>query len=103
MSRITRPRALDRIEYPSSDGKPMAESDLHMLLMFALIPTLRWYFCLDRRVYVGGNLLVFSERGNKRRHVSPDVFFVRGVPNHLRENYLIWEEGKAPQVVIELT
>src|SRR5262249_45364399 len=42
-------------------------------------------------------------RGNRRRHVSPDVFVVRGVPNHRRPNYLIWQEGKGPEVVIELT
>src|SRR5206468_3192291 len=85
------------------DGRPMAETDVHLLLMFALIPTLRHFFRADPQVYVGGNLLVFYERGNKRKHVSPDVFFVRGVAKHLRDNYLIWQEGRAPQVVIELT
>src|SRR5262249_34883048 len=50
-----------------------------------------------------GNLLLFYERGNKRRHVSPDVFVVKGVPKRDRPNYLLWEEGKGPQVVIELT
>jgi hypothetical protein len=55
------------------------------------------------RVYVSGNLLVFYVPGDKRRHVSPDVFVVRGVPKHNRDNYLIWEEAKPPEVVIELT
>ena len=84
----------------------MAETDVHLLLMLTLIPTLREFFKPQRLVYVGGNLLVFYERGNKRKHVSPDLLVVRGVPSHLhhlRDNYLIWEEGKAPQVVIELT
>jgi Uma2 family endonuclease len=106
MSRITRPPVADKIKYPTRDGKPMAESDVHLLLMLSLIPTLREFFSSRPRVYVGGNMLVFYERGNPRKHVSPDVFVVPGVPSHrhhLRDNFLIWEEGKAPQVVIELT
>src|SRR5205807_9945918 len=50
-----------------------------------------------------GNLLVFYERGNKRKHLAPDVFVVRGVSKWRRLNYLIWQEKKAPEVVIELT
>jgi Uma2 family endonuclease len=84
----------------------MAETEVHLLLMLTLIPTLREFFRPQPRVYVGGNMLVFYERGNRRKHVSPDVFVVPGVPNHLhhlRDHWLIWEEGKGPQLVIELT
>src|SRR5262249_18597645 len=49
------------------------------------------------------NLLIFYEPGNKRRHISPDVFVVKGVPKQVRPNYLVWEEGKGPDIVIELT
>jgi Uma2 family endonuclease len=89
--------------YPTSDGRPMAETDDHRDLMLELIETLRMYYQASPRVYVSGNLLVFYERGNKRRHLSPDVFVVRGIAKHNRPNYLIWEEGKAPEVAIELT
>ena len=48
--------------------------------------------------------ICFSLRkGNKRKHVSPDVLVVFGVAKHPRENYLLWEEGRGPNVVIELT
>ena len=67
------------------------------------IQTLQAQFAADPMVYVSGNLLLFYEEGNKRRHVSPDVFLVRGVAKHERENYLTWEEGKGPDIVIELT
>jgi Uma2 family endonuclease len=106
MSRITRAPVMDKVDYPTRDGRPMAETDVHLLLMLSLIPMLREFFRPQSLVYVGGNMLVFYERGNKRKHVSPDVFVVRGVPSHLhhlRDNFLIWEEGRAPQVVIELT
>jgi len=103
MSRITRPPLFDDVDYPTGDGKPMAETDLHRILMLALIETLRAFFVAQRLVYVSGNLLVFYERGNKRKHVSPDVFVVRGVSKRMRDNYLIWKEGKAPEIAIELT
>jgi hypothetical protein len=36
-----------RIEYPISDGKPMAETDLHRDLMFDLIATLKDRYQVD--------------------------------------------------------
>lgn len=96
-------RTQPRNDYPTSDGKPMAETDLHRDLMNELIETLKLWFAADPSVYVSGNLLVFYEKGNKRIHVSPDVFVVPGVGNHRRENYLLWEEGHGLDLVIELT
>jgi Uma2 family endonuclease len=90
-------------DYPTSDGRPMAETDWHRILMTALIQTLDGWYARDPMVYVSGNLLLFYVPGNKRRHVSPDVFVVKGVPKRRRPNYLVWGEGKGPDIVIELT
>jgi Uma2 family endonuclease len=103
MIRPAGPRVPVENDYPASDGKPMAETDLHRDLMAALIETLKWWFRDDPSTYVSGNLLVFHEKGNKRLHVSPDVFVAKGVGNHRRENYLPWEEGRGLDLVIELT
>jgi Uma2 family endonuclease len=103
MSRITKPPLVDDLDYPTSDGRPMAETDWHGKLMTALIDTLAAFFLSAPRVYVSGSLLVFYEPGNKRRHIAPDVFVVRGVEKYDRPHYLIWREGKAPEFVIELT
>src|SRR5262245_53549214 len=89
--------------YPTSDGKPMAETDWHRDLMVAEIDVLQRYYAGLPNVYVSGNLLIFYEPGNKRRHISPDVFVVKGVPSFQRPNYLVWEEGKGPDFVLELT
>lgn len=91
------------VEYPTSDGKPMAETDWHRILMTALIQTLEFRFVADSNVYVSGNLLIFYVPGNKRKHVSPDVFVVKGVRKMVRPNYLTWEEGKMPNAIIEVT
>src|SRR6476660_421776 len=81
----------------------MAGTDVHRDLMVEVIETLSARYADDPDVYVTGNLLLFYEQGNKRRHVSPDCFVVFGVPKGNRENYLMWEEGKGPDVVIEIT
>jgi hypothetical protein len=68
-----------KIEYPTSDGRPLAETDVHRDLMVDLIGTLEDRYENDRMVYVSGNLLVFYHEGDKRKHVAPDVFVVDGV------------------------
>ena len=99
----TVPKTPRRIKYRTSDGRLMAETDDHRELMAALIQTLKSRYAADPDVYVSGNLLVYYVPGNKRRRLAPDVFVVRGVPKHNRDYYLLWEEGKPPEVVIELT
>jgi Uma2 family endonuclease len=96
-------RTQPRNDYPTSDGKPMAETELHRNLMVDILQTLQWWFRDRPDVCVTGDLLVFYEKGDRRRHVAPDVFVVPGVGNHLRENYLLWEEGGGLDLVIEVT
>ena len=35
--------------------------------------------------------------------MAPDYFVVRGVSDHQRRSYKIWEEGKGPELVVEFT
>lgn len=90
-------------DYPTGDGKPMAETDDHREQMVELISTLKHHFRNNSHAYVSGNLLWFYQQGDRRRHVSPDVLVRIGAPRGNRLNYLQWLEGGAPQVVIELT
>ena len=89
--------------YPESDGQPMAESDVHRDLMIDLIAMLREYFHDDPQVYISGNLFLYYQEGNPRRVVAPDVFVVKGVPGGRRRIYKLWEEGRPPDVVFEVT
>jgi len=91
------------IEYPESDGKPMAETDVHRDLMIDFIQMLKAHFQSESDIYVSGNLLLYYEKGNPRRSVAPDVFVVKGIENRQRRNYLLWEEGKSPDFVLELS
>jgi hypothetical protein len=55
------------IEYSTSDGKPMAETEYHRDLMIDLIRTLKTWFARKPKMYVSGNLLMYYEPGNKRK------------------------------------
>ncbi len=102
MASVHTRRAPRAVYYPTSDGKPIAETDTHRDDMVDLIETLRTRF-RGKKVYVTGNILVYYEEGNPRKVFSPDVWAVRGVAQRPRDNYLIWREGKGPEVAMEIT
>ena len=91
------------IEYPTEDGVPLAESDYQAIPLMYAVTGLRDYFRRRPDVYVSGNLLVYYEEGNVDASVAPDVFVVFGVPSHRRPIYKVWEEGKSPDFVMEIT
>ena len=90
------------IDYPSSDGKPMAESDSQRKPLTYAVDCLGYYFRNHPDVYVSGNLLIYYEEGTRAR-VAPDVFVVFGAGKEERSSYLLWEEEKAPDFVLEIT
>ena len=53
--------------------------------------------------YVSGNLLLYYEEGNPRAVVAPDLFVLKGVPNHRRRTFRLWEERQGPDFVLEVT
>lgn len=101
----------DEPDYPESDGEPMGETDLHRWLMMDLIGALETYFGRQeqdqnpehQQVYVSGNILMYYQQGNVKARISPDVLVTLGVPKGPRRIYKVWEEGKAPDFVIEVT
>ncbi|HYO14833.1 MAG TPA: Uma2 family endonuclease [Thermoanaerobaculia bacterium] len=93
----------DDVYYPESDGQPMAETDLHRVVMTDLINGLARRYASAPDIYIGGNLFFYDVQGNPRSSFSPDVFVVKGVPKELRRIYKIWEEGKVPCFIVEVT
>jgi len=96
-------RSPAEVFYPETDGKPMAETDRHRDDMVDLIVALRSYFRHRPEVYVTGNILLYYVKGDNTKSVSPDVMVVKGVGNKRRSVYKTWEEGKGPDVVIEVS
>ncbi len=91
------------IEYPSSDGQPMAESDFQRKPLTYGVEALDIYFQDRPDVYVSGNLFIYYEEGNPQASIAPDVFVVFGAPKRDRPSYLLWNEPKAPDFVLEIT
>ena len=94
--------APETVDYPDSDGLPMAENDFQLRTMTYAIEALASHFRTRSDVYVSGDLFVYHEENNNTARVAPDVFVVFGVPDHRRRTYLVWREGKAPDFVMEV-
>ncbi|HEY6729062.1 MAG TPA: Uma2 family endonuclease [Polyangiaceae bacterium] len=86
------------------DGEPM-ESARHHQQMIVLIESLEFAWRERTDFYVGGNMfLYFSEVQAKNNDFrGPDVFVVTNTTRRERRAWVVWEEdGKAPDVIIEL-
>jgi len=88
--------------YPTRDGRPLGETDTHRRVIRDLIGALELHFA-GQQVYVSGDLLLHYVPGNRRRHVSPDVLVTKGLQLGDRLNYILWQEGSPPNMVIEVT
>ncbi|MEX0820019.1 MAG: Uma2 family endonuclease [Pirellulaceae bacterium] len=91
------------VEYPESDGRPMGETDLHRNWIVRIIDILQRRY-RGQHIYVTGDLLLYYQEGDPSRYLVPDVFVVFDSDPGPRRTYKIWEEdGKGPNVVIEVT
>ncbi|MEW5859952.1 MAG: Uma2 family endonuclease [Cyanobacteriota bacterium] len=90
-------------ELPYDDGETM-ESQRHVLQMQLLINTLLLMWAERQDVFVGGNMFVYYslEQVRNKDFNGPDVFVVLDVPRRERKSWVVWEEGKGPDLVIEL-
>jgi Uma2 family endonuclease len=91
-----------QVHYPESDGKPMAETDLHRDWMVRIIDLLKTRY-RGQQVYVSGDLILYYVEGDPRKSVVPDAFVVKNSDPGRRRVYKIWEEGRVPDVVFETT
>ena len=85
------------IEYPCSDGKPMAETDVHRNWMYTIIHRLERFFD-GQEVYVSGNLLIYYVKNNPRKSVAPDAFVVKHCKPGSREIFQIWKERRETEL-----
>ena len=92
------------IDYPESDGKPMAESTIHWEATVDGAQPLKIRYGDRPDAFVGSDLLMYYEEGKPKKSVAPDVFVTFGVPRDPpRPKWLVWEEGAAADFVLEIT
>ena len=92
----------ETIDYPDSDGLPMAENESQFWPILYVGSALDRYYQDREDVYVVGNLLVYYQQGDRNKSVSPDLMVVLGASKHVRSSYRVWEEPKAPDFVLEI-
>ena len=96
-------RSAAPIEYPYSDGTAMAESPRHVDAIVYALATLRNHFASSPCVQVGANMNLFYEEGNPDKKLVPDLFVVRGLAALPEPSYRVWEEGRPPSFVLEVS
>ncbi|MFY9820100.1 MAG: Uma2 family endonuclease [Thermoanaerobaculia bacterium] len=90
------------IDYPTSDGQPMAETPEHARVILDLLFGLNGRYVAVPDAWVGGNFFLYYEEGNPKARVSPDVMLVKGAGKWSRPNYRLWQE-KPPTLIVEVT
>lgn len=90
-------------DLPSDDNEKM-ETSRHKYQMDLLLETI--YPWLEKRQdgYAAGNMFVYfsAEQVKNQDYKGPDFYCVLDVPQNERKSWIVWQEGKAPDVIIEL-
>jgi Uma2 family endonuclease len=103
MTTATRIPDRPTIEYPDSDGSPMADNTLQYEWIVTIKGGLDAIFIADPNIFVAGDLLWYAVKGEPGIRKAPDVMVAFGRPKGYRGSYKQWEEGNvAPQAVFEI-
>ena len=91
------------VEYPSTDGEPMAQNTKQYRYITTIQGGLAAMFRDRPDVFVAGDLFWYPIEGDNKTRAAPDVMVVFGRPKGDRDSYRQWEEDNiAPQVVFEI-
>ena len=92
----------NEIIYPVSDGEPLAETYDHLYAILVTLEVLRQYLHGQQATVLADQFLYYAQ-GLPRLRVAPDVMVIFDVKPGGRDSYKIWEEGKVPSVIFEMT
>ena len=102
MSTTITPSAAE-VEYPSSDGQPIAESTRQFRWIATVQGNLDLLFAGRDDVFVGADNFIYPVEGDPKTCLAPDVYVAFGRPKGDRPSYKVWAEGGIfPQVVFEV-
>ena len=104
MSTYTPSVAPAEVDYPESDGLPMADNTVQFEWIVTIKGGLDALFGDDPNVFVAGNLFWYPVEGDNTTVLAPDAMVAFGRPKDGRRgSYRQWDEGGvAPQVVFEV-
>nr|WP_306466888.1 Uma2 family endonuclease [Thermoleptolyngbya sichuanensis] len=90
------------VVYPCSDGKPLAETYIHLYAMIVTLEVLKQYLKGQRATVLADQFLYYAQ-GFPRLRVASDVIVIQNVEPGGRDSDKIWEEGEVPAVIFEIT
>lgn len=88
------------VEYPESDGQPMAETPVHVEAIMLLHQALE--DALGPPWFVASDIFWYWEEGDRDTKVAPDVMVVPEVGRTDRRSFKSWVEARQPVAVFEI-
>ena len=98
----------DELRLPSDDDEPTPKTTRQSVTIFYCFDCLRSHWRGQRDVFVGADQFIhrvpdYDPKTNPDKPpIAPDVYVAFGVANRHRGSYVPWEEGKAPDFVMEV-
>ncbi len=79
------------------------ESPRHKLQLHILTETLTSWLEQREDGFIGGEMFVYFSANEVKTEdfKGPDFFTVLGVPKGERKSWVVWQEGKSPDVIVE--
>ena len=91
----------DELRLPECEDEPVGMSSRQAVVMFESAGCLLQHWRGRQDVFVTADIFVYWHR--KKPPVSPDVLVARGVAYRHRRSYVVWEEGRPPDFVLEVS
>ena len=97
----------DELRLPCDNGEPLAENTQQLVAIVDGFNGLSLRYQGRRDVFVAADLLIHRDpdygRGNRcNPPIAPDIFVAFGVLNRHRRSFVLWEEPKGPDFVLEV-
>ncbi len=99
--------ATAEIEYPETDGKPMAETGPHAratVYLYTAFNNLIRVIRKDPSVYLAIDMFLYYQKGNIYANRVPDLMLIKGVDGtYERGSFKTWVERAVPALIIEIS
>ena len=98
----------DELRLPYCEDEPVPENMRQLGVIVDCLVSLQQHWCGRPDVLVSSDQFIhwdpaYNSRTNPANSPpSPDLYVVFGVSNRLRNSYVVWEEGKPPDFVLEV-
>ena len=100
---IAQVRPLTEFDLPEADGMPLDTAEQRLLIELLTEPLDHYWQERDDVFITGNQFLYFSlDQVFHRDFLGPDVLIATGVPRRIRRSWVTWQEGKPPDVAIEI-